>query len=186
MKKIFILVLFIFCYIVTGCTKEEREFQHYDLKGKALNTYIYYSDERGEEVYALANMTPSNYESCLTGLFYKVAENDYILLDTLEFNQKEAYKKDNVYQFYENKLYGIGNGNSPMVFEIELSAEESKMQEIDYLVDEQINPFLVTSIKDINHDEILYYGYATIDEDSQSALISCSISTYECYVTASD
>ena len=184
MKKILILSLFIFCYIVTGCTKEDRQFQHYDLKDKALNTYIYYSDERGKEVYALADITPSNYESCLTGLFYKVAENDYILLETLEFNQKDAYKKDNVYQFYENKLYGIGNGNSPMVFEIELSGEESKMQEINYQIDGKINPFLVTSIKEINHDEISYYGYATVEGNNNFSSIKCSTSTYECVITS--
>ena len=183
MKKIFILSLLIICFLLTGCKEDESKFEHYDLKGKDLNTYIYYSDERGKEVYVLADITPSGRESCLTGLFYKVAENDYILLETLEYNQMESYNKDYVYQFYENKLYGVGNGDSPMVFEIELKGLESKMKKIEYKVDDKINPFLITMIKHIDNKEILYYGHATIDGINSSALINCSTSKYECTIT---
>lgn len=186
MKKTLILILLITCIVVTGCTKEEDIFEHYDLKDKDLNTYIYHSDERGKEVYVLADLTPSTHESCLTGLFYKVAENDYILLETLEFNQKESYKKDYVYQFYDDKLYGVGNGNSPMVFEIKLNGKKSKMKEIEYEANGKINPFVITQIKEINNDEILYYGYATIDGKNSSALINCSTSKYECTIATND
>ena len=184
MKKV--LSLLIICFLVTGCNKDDNKFEHYDLKDKDLNTYVYYNDENKKEIYVLADITPSNYEICLTGLFYKVAENDYILLETLEFNQKESYKKDYVYQFYGNKLYGIGNGNSPMVFEIELKGKESKIEEIKYKVDNKINPFLITQIKHIDNNEILYYGHTTIDGNNSSALIKCSISKYECSITGND
>lgn len=185
MKKIVILSLIIII-IITGCTKEEDTFEHYDLEDKDLNTYIYYSDERGKEIYALADITPSSYESYLTGLFYKVAENDYVLLETLEFSQRESYKNDSVYQFYDNKLYGVGNGDSPMVFEIELKGLESKMKKIEYKVDDKINPFLITMIKHIDNKEILYYGHATIDGNNSLALINCSTSKYECTITNSN
>lgn len=186
MKKILILSLLIVCVSLTGCEKEKDNFKHYDLKDKDLNTYIYHSDERGKEVYVLADLTPSTYESCLTGLFYKVAENDYILLETLEFDQKESYKKDRVYQFYNDKLYGVGNGVSPMVFEIKLNGKNSKIKEIEYQANEKINPFLITQINEINNNEILYSGYATIDGKNSSALINCSTSKYECTISAND
>lgn len=186
MKKLLMLSLLIICIIVTGCTKEEDTFEHYDLKDKDLNTYVYHSDERGKEIYVLADLTPSTYESCLTGLFYKVAENDYILLETLEFNQKESYKKNHVYQFYNDKLYGVGNGISPMVFEIKLNGKKSKIKEIEYEADGKTNPFLISSIREINNDEILYSGYATIDGNNSYALINCSTSKYECTITAND
>ena len=186
MKKSFILSLLIICFLVTGCNEDDGKFEHYDLKNKDLRTYVYYSDKRGKEIYALADITPSNYEACLTGLFYKVAENDYILLETLEFNQRESYKKDFVYQFYENKLYGIGNGDSPMVFEIELKGTESKIEEVEYKVDNKINPFLITQIRHIDNNEILYYGHATIDGNNSSTLINCSTSKYECTITNSN
>ena len=186
MKKILILFFLMVGLVITGCTKEDSNFEHYDLKDKDLNTYIYYSGERGKEIYALVDITPSSYESCLTGLFYKVGENDYILLETLEYNQKQSYNRDSVYRFYENKLYGIGNGDSPMVFEIELKGKGSKIQEIKYQVDNKINPFLITSIEDIDNDEILYYGYVTIDGNNSSAFINCSTSNFECIITTSD
>lgn len=182
MKKIIKLCLIIICVIVTGCTKEEDKFEHYDLRDKDLNTYIYNNNNSGKEVYVLADITPSNNETCLTGLFYKVAENDYILLETLESNQKESYNKDYIYRFYNNKLYGIGNGNSPMAFEIELNGDKSELKEIEYQLWGNVNPFLVTEIKEINEDKIIYYGYAIVNESDSKSLISCSISTHECTI----
>lgn len=184
MKKVLIVGLMVVCILLTGCTNDKDTFKHYDLKDKDLNTYVYYSDTRGKEIYVLSDISSPNAESFLTGLFYKVSENDYILLDTLEFNQKDSYKNNNVYQFYDNKLYGVGNGDSPMVFEVELKGKESKRKEIKYQVNGKINPFLITSIKEINNDEISYYGYATINEVNSSALIKCSISKYECNINA--
>lgn len=94
--------------LLCGCSDEFSGFEHYDLSGKDLNVYNYYDDVRGKEVYVLADMTPENYESCLTGLYYKISDNDYILLERLESSTFDAYKKDFIYQFYDGKLYGIG------------------------------------------------------------------------------
>ena len=87
---------------------------------------------------------------------------------------------------YNDKLYGVGNGVSPMVFEIKLNGKNSKIKEIEYQANEKINPFLITQINEINNNEILYSGYATIDGKNSSALINCSTSKYECTISAKD
>ena len=182
MKKIIIAIMFCMTllFIITGCGKEEDKFEHYSLKDKDINSYIYYSEERGKEEYVLADITPSPYESFLTGLFYKVDVDDYILLETLEFNQKDSYKKNNVYQFYDNKLYGVGNGNTPMIFEIEFKGKDSKIKNIEFNCDGKINPFLITSIIEIKNDNILYSGYGSENGHTVSIKINCSLLDNEC------
>lgn len=179
MKKIIILLILIIG--ITGCAKEQDNFEHYDLKEKDKNVYIHHSDEYGREEYVLADLTPAEYESCLTGLFYKVGEDDYVLLETLEFNQKDSYKKEYVYQFYDDKLYGVGNGDSPMYFEIELKAKNSKLQEKSfYWENQEIGP---RSIKSIGDDKIVIYAYAsTTDQAMVGNNFECSLDNYKCKI----
>lgn len=182
MKKILLMVLILVCMFNAGCTKQD-DFEHYALSDRDLNVYIY-SNNGHDEVYALADLTMQNLEETRTGLFYKVANNDYILLNTLTSNKIDAYKMKSVYQFYGDKLYGIGNGEeSPMVFEIDLNGRNSKMKELKYNVEGKINPFLVGDIQKISNDEILYYGAATIDGKDSRVLINCSTSAYECTIS---
>ena len=182
MKKFLLLILISLCFITTGCTKQ-KDFEHYSLLDKDLNIYTYFNNNHNE-MYALADLTPEDSEDFKTGLFYKVANNDYILLEIMESDREEAYKKNYLYQFYGNKLYGIGRGESPMVFEIELNGKQSKMNEIKYSVDGKINPFLIEDIKKVSDGEILYYGSATIDGKNSSALINCLLSTHECTISS--
>lgn len=183
MKKILLIVLILVCMFNTGCTKQD-DFKHYNLIDKDLNTYIY-NNNGYDEVYALADLTPQDSEETQTGLFYKVANNDYILLNTLTSNKIDAYKMKSVYQFYGDKLYGVGTGEeSPMVFEINLDGRNSKIIELKYNVEGKINPFLIGNIQKISNDEILYYGNATIDGKNSRALINCSISAYECTISS--
>lgn len=182
MKKFLLLILISLCFITTGCTKQ-KDFEHYSLIDKDLNTYTYFNNNHNE-IYALADLTPEDSEDFKTGLFYKVANNDYILLEIMESDKEEAYKKNYLYQFYGNKLYGIGRGESPMVFEIELNGKQSKMNEIKYRVDGKINPFLIEDIKKVSDGEILYYGSATIDGKNSRALINCLLSTHECTISS--
>lgn len=107
-EKILILCLLIACIGLTGCKKEKDEYEHYDLKKKDINSYAYYSDEQGMEEYVLADLTTGDM-TITTGFYYKVKENDYILLETLESSDINAYKNKSTYQFYKNKLYGVGN-----------------------------------------------------------------------------
>ena len=183
MKKFLLLILISLCFITTGCTKQ-KDFEHYSLIDKDLNIYIY-NNNGYDEVYALADLTPQDSEETQTGLFYKVANNDYILLNTLTSNKIDAYKMKSVYQFYGDKLYGVGTGEeSPMVFEINLDGRNSKIIELKYNVEGKINPFLIGDIQKISNDEILYYGSATIDGKNSRALINCLLSTHECTISS--
>ena len=101
MKKILLMVLILVCMFNAGCTKQD-DFEHYALSDRDLNVYIY-SNNGYDEVYALADLTVQNLEETRTGLFYKVANNDYILLNTLTSNKIDAYKMKSVYQFYGDK-----------------------------------------------------------------------------------
>lgn len=90
-----------------------------------------------------------------------------------------------VYQFYGDKLYGVGTGEeSPMVFEINLDGRNSKIIELKYNVEGKINPFIIGDIQKINNDQILYYGSATIDGKNSRALIKCLLSTHECTISS--
>lgn len=182
MKKIIYFCLICACVLLTGCAKEKDTFEHYDLKDKDLNTYVYHSDERGKEIYVLADLTPDNYESSLTGFFYKVDDNDYILLDTLESSHLNAYKKDSMYRFYDNKLYGVGNGNTPLIFEIELKGKNSTIKEIELKVDNKKTFILTPNIKDINKNRITLFGLIFIGEHSEGKYFDCSLKDFECSI----
>lgn len=104
------------------------------------------------------------------------------MLEKLEYSRKDAYKNKTIYHFYENKLYGVGNGESPMIFEIELNGKQSKMNELKFKINNKTNPFLITSIEDIKDNKILYYGYVTTDSGNNSSNINCSLKTYECTI----
>ncbi len=180
MKRICSIFLLGVCILLGGCTKEKDNFEHYDLKDKELNLYTYYNNSNQKEVYALADITPENYLSTLTGFFYQVDDDDYILLETLESNKPDAYKKDFMYQFYNNKLYGIGNGDTPMIFEIELQGTKSKMKELKFQVDGQTNHFLTTSIRKVDNDSITISGDIFIDGHDEYKYYDCSLKDYQC------
>lgn len=178
MKKILILSLLIACVSLTGCEKEKDTFKHYDLKNKDKNSYIYHSDERGREEYALADMTTGDM-TITTGFYYKVAENDYILLETLESSVTNAYMNESTYQFYNNKLYGVGNGNTPMYFEIELNGKGSHIEEKKFKWnDKDIGP---TSIKNIENNYITVYAYTSLENEAMAGrYFKCSLKDYKC------
>ncbi len=182
-KKLFLCMIVIL--LLCACSNKDKfvDFEHYDLSDKDLNTYSYINDNGRKEAYALADMTPSSYESNLTGLFYKINNNDYILLETLEYSTENAYKKDNIYRFYDNKLYGVGNGDSPMVFEIELNEENSSIKELEFKINGTENSFFGNmSIKNIEDDYITLSGYIFIDEHSEYKNFVCSLNSYQCEI----
>lgn len=179
MRKILLICLLSLCLLLTGCSKEKDIYEHYDLIDKDLNIYNYYDEKYGMQTYALADITPENYESVLTGFFYEVKNNDYVLLETLELSTNNAYNNDNMYQFYNNKLYGVGNGNTPMMFEIELKGKNSAIKEINFKMnDRAVGP---TSIKNIENDIITVFAYSS--SESQAIVTNyfdCSLKTYQC------
>jgi len=180
MKKL--ILLFAITLVLVGCSKEEQDtFEHYDLKDKDVNIYKYETENK-IETYVLADITPDVAYSSLTGLFYKVGNEDYILLETLESSTSDAYKKNHMYRFYENKLYGLGNGNTPMVFEIDLNGKSSKLQELEFRVKETNSFIFCTTIDDINDKIIKLHGEIFIDERSQRKSFVCSLEDYLCEI----
>lgn len=183
MKKILGIFLINICILLCGCTKEEDNFEYYDLKDKDLNIYTYYNDSNQKEVYALADITPKDYMSVLTGFFYQIDENKYILLETLESNKTDAYKQNYVYQFYDNKLYGVGNGDTPMIFEIELNGTKSKLKELEFEVNGKANAFINASIRNIDHNQITLSSDIMIDEHDEYKYFDCSLIDYKCSIS---
>lgn len=182
MKKIIIIDLFIAILFFTGCNKANDNFEHYDLKNRDINSYTYHKDNANREIYALSDITPDGSDSFITGLFYKVSKDDYILLEKLEYSKKDSFSNDTVYQFYGNKLYGVGNGESPMVFEIQLQGKKSKLNELEYDLDGKFNPFLIREIKSISNDSIEYMGYITINNSNTFSNIICHINDKKCVI----
>lgn len=180
MKKILIIIML--GILITGCSKEDKykDFKHYDLSDNDIISYTYQNKDKYKEIYALADITPDNYEANLTGFFYKVNDNDYILLETLEYTTKDAYKYDYLYTFYDNKLYGIGNGDTPMIFEIELNKEKSTLKELNFIVNNHNDTFSMPSIKMIYNNSITFSGYIFIDNQTQNKEFICSLNDYTC------
>lgn len=113
--------------ILCGCeNKKSDKYEHYQLNDSCYNKYVYVSDKNKEEIYALKDMTEEEYQSVVTGLFYKVGNDDYILLDRLESSFKDAFNEKKVYQFYQDKLYGLGSGNTPTIFIYQLNGTKRR------------------------------------------------------------
>ncbi len=180
MKKYVFILLLIFAF-VTGCDSKKDNYKHYSFMDYDINSYVYYND-RTEETYALADITPDKYESVLTGFFYKVGENDYILLETLESSHEDAYKVNSVYQFYNNKLYGVGNGNTPGVFEIALNGKNSKLKKLEFKMgDNFIGPAQI--IGKVENNYISFYGYTSLEnEPVANRYFKCSLNDYQCEI----
>ena len=186
MKKTIIITLFaVIALYLTGCVKEKDNFEHYDLKDKDLNLYTYYGENQNKDIYALADITSDSSESFYTGLFYKIKENDYILLETFESNMEGAYNEKTIYQFYNGNLYGIGQGDTPMIFQVKLKGEESKAESIKFMMNDEENPFLIREIKSIENNDILMSGYTYINGNSEYAKINCSLINLTCQIKES-
>lgn len=178
MKKIIFLCTMIL--LLTGCSKENlyADYEHYDLKNKEAQYYECLDDEHVKRTYAVADITPEEYESHLRGLFYQVGENDYILLDQIEYNSYEESHSRELNIIFDNELYMIGNGSSAMVTKYTLNGAEFIKEDLtfsfpdldDYNLPSHYYPF--GSFKDINLDYI-YFGNETVTT-------RCSLEDYEC------
>lgn len=178
-----ILICFVIILLSCGCSKEDEyaNYEHYDLKGKSFEPYYYGNGDKPSDLYVLVDLTSNNDEATVTGLFYKVDDNDYILLEKLYSATEEAYNKGFQYQFYENKLYGLGCWGSPMVFEIELNGKDSKLQELHFKLKDSNKGFLIERIiNNIKDDMIDFEGITSNEEHNFFAKFRCSLTTYEC------
>ena len=183
MKKILLLLICV-STLLCGCNskKETDDFEHYDLIGKDLNQY-FYTDSNGKIYeYVLADVTKYPSESAITGLFYKVGPDDYILLNTFESAGTFVYKSTARYQFYKNKLYGVGKGHGP--FEVELNGRDSKFKEITYILDNH-SIFPESIISKIDDDFIYLSGLMFDGEHDIRTSFKCSLINYQCQIVQS-
>jgi len=172
MKKLFLVILMLF---IVGCNKDESI--HYSLKGKDVINYF----ENGKK-YSITRIDDEIIETNYTGLFYKVGDDDYILLEKLENSNNDAYKNIGYYRFYDNKLFGVGNGKTPMIFVVNLDGKDSSLEELHFKYKDKTNPFFVFSIQDIHDETIVYSGYYSENEHSIDATFSCSLTDYTCEI----
>lgn len=110
MKKVYIILIFFLLMLVTGCEindEQYKEFEHYTLEQKEIRTQTFYEEGKKTE-YALADISEEkkNTEGGVEGLFYKVSENDYILLDEIEACgdiSSKLYLSEQYTYFYKNE-----------------------------------------------------------------------------------
>ncbi len=170
MKKIFVLlVLCILCFC--GCTKQDKydSFEHYDLldKDTTSTNYSFYNDNNQKETYIVTDITPENSEEIINGLFYKVDDNDYILIDSFSScNNSADYKSKADNYFYNNKLYII-RCSGGLVSEYNLNGAETSKRDLSSNFG--ILNASITDIKD---------GYVYITGKNKK--LKCSQKTYEC------
>ncbi len=175
-KNVVILLFLILC--VCGCENNSQytDFKHYNLKNYDItNRYSYVDDDNHKHEYIITDITPENNEERISGLFYKVTDDDYILLDEINScNSSEAYKNKNQNYFYGDKLY-VNRCSGGVVLEYTLSG--SKTSKID-LLSKLDSKLMLTSIKNVDDDYIYYNGSASIS--SSDEVVKCSRNSYKC------
>lgn len=115
MKKIVFIVTI--CVILCGCSKEVdySNYKHYDLKENEKLTYKYMREDGELQEFAVAVLTPSDAEDIREGIFYKVGDNDYIMLDELHNTSNGNYQKNPQWYtiFYQDKLFIVRTSGTP-------------------------------------------------------------------------
>lgn len=179
MKKLLLGAFLII--MLTGCAKVEDGFEHFSLEGVDFKEYVYYPVSGDREVYVLADMSDADENIVKTGLFYKLSENDYVLLMRLESTTQGAYNDDSIYRFQDDKLYGVMSGNESKVFEVELTRRRSKMRELKFKIkdarNEQYTPISIDYLNDTDIGlslNVFSQGRGNIEK------YSCSLNNYEC------
>lgn len=111
MKKILLIIILL---ITCSCSIKDKYngFEHYTLKDNPKYEYDYRYVANGEtfkDTYAIADLTESEIALAETiGLFYKIKEDDYILLfkkDTRDVGNLSSHNAPANLGFYDDKLY---------------------------------------------------------------------------------
>ena len=195
MKKI-ILLLIGFTLIITGCTTQENKYEgykKYSLEGKEIRP-IYFSNTQlsssnAPSEYAIADITEENSESAKEGLFYKIANFEYILIDEIETCETVNNKlyMSNKYTYVHdaegtNKLYII-RCLGQMKYEYNLTQEKVQKRELKYdttsISNKEQEQVGFTSIEKVEKNYIYYIGQ--IYNTTQTNIsIKCSLDTMKC------
>ena len=195
MKRKFISLLLIL--LLCGCSDKSNRYenyQHYDIKKfKEINSHTFYS-EKGEETYIVADISPEIAEGRDNAIFYKIGDNDYILLDEFSVNsyysdltnpEKYTYFDYDKYSG-EKRLFIVRNSGATLW---EYKFNEEKYEKIDLMhrldnTSISSNPqnyVLYSSIEKVDSDNIYYRG-SIHNTDQVGLLVKCSLSTYKCEV----
>ena len=174
MKKKFTLLLIIVILSLTACVKKEND-ESYDLNGKDIINYSY-----NHQDYALADITEEGSETYVVGFFYK-KDGKYLLIHKLESSSPFFSKENSFYKFYDNKLYGVGIGSTPLIFEIELKGENSKIKELKYELNGKTNPFITLIISEVTDKNIILGANIFIDEHTEYREITCLKENKKCF-----
>lgn len=170
----FLLLVLFMC----GCEKHDQydNFEHYDLTNyDTSNSYTYVDDNNLKYEYVVTDITPEASEEIINGLFYKVSDNDYILLDTINScTYIEAYKNYKQTYFYDNKLY-VNRCSGGIVLEYTLSGSETEKVN---LLSKLNSSYMLISINKVDEKNIYYNGSASYS--SPTEIIKCSREDYKC------
>lgn len=180
MKKrivVCILCLFLVCGCEINDNKQEdySNYEHYNLSNKKIN---FHTDENGN-YYAIADITEEEQdEGGVNGIFYKINNKDYILLDKIECcGYANSYNDDSYTLFYKDKLY-IMRCSGLAFYEYVFSGEE--FVKVDLL--SKINSdFALSSIEKVD-DDFIYLKGRNDYSNSEYKSIKCSLDNYNCEV----
>lgn len=192
MKKIFLIILLL---IVCGCkyTTQYSQYEHYNLNENDGYLFNYtFHDEYGiPSTYVVTILEERDYEDITVGLFFKISQNDYVLLDKINSCNEKEIDVENTYFYYDsnqqnNKLYlqrCIGNKN------IEYVLDKEKIIKKELLFDKKIADLKETSIvfnkiKKVEDNYIYYVGYNVDSVEREELSIKCSLIDYLCTLEA--
>lgn len=182
MKKFFSIVL-ISVIFLSGCSFKNTydEFEHYSLEEMEYITYTYTDESGVKSVYAVADLTESDKEYLdggVDGLFYKVGDDDYILIDRISKNGGSGFDTKNTY-FCGNTLY-IKRGNSISYLEKYTLDKENTFKEELTFNTSNISQNMVgfSYIEKVKENYIFLVGYIYHEEGNVN--IKCNLENLVC------
>ncbi len=188
------LVILMICGALCGCKKEEnyKDYEHYDLKDKEKITFKYMAEDGILQEYAMSNITEGNaIMSYHEGLFYKLNDGNYILLDSLynNINPSYAYEgqtKQYTY-FYDNKIYVKRSFIGLSLIEYTLNQEKTEKKEISFDVSKIVDfsqHLYCKNIGNLENNTITFNNCSVRNENTthndKIFDIMCSLEDYKC------
>lgn len=182
-KNITILLLLILC--ACGCSNNNKfeKFRHYNSNDYNLDEYdpirinrYSYINQNGENYeYVITDISSENSEAKKEGLFYKISEDDYILLDEIDScGYPKACNNNRYTYFYNDKLYII-RCSGGIVLEYDLSGYNITKKDLLPLLNTNLR---LTGIDYIDNEYMYYEG--SINYTGPHEKIKCSKNNYTC------
>lgn len=178
MKSRNVLILIILLILLCGCEEKEdySSFEHYDVDVyNDRYTYSYVGEDNIQRVYVIADISEEHSEAITNGLFYKIKEDDYILLDKFDScGYQAAYKDKTKTYFFNDELY-ITRCSGSVAFKYELSGANTKKIDIS---EKLTDKYLLNSIFNVDSEYIYYNASETLS--SSDIEIKCSKNSFSC------